>query len=83
METRANYVLIGAFTILASVGLLLFALWAAKFSSDRNWRQYQVIFNEPVTGLTEGGSVQYNGISVGTVDKLRLDTEDARRAAET
>ena len=79
METRANYVLIGAFTILASVGLLLFALWAAKFSSDRNWREYQVIFNEPVTGLTEGGSVQYNGISVGTVDKLRLDAEDARR----
>ncbi|GAB1408552.1 MlaD family protein [Thermomonas brevis] len=79
METRANYVLIGAFTILASVGLLLFALWAAKFSSDRNWRQYQVIFNEPVTGLTEGGSVQYNGISVGTVDKLRLDADDARR----
>ncbi len=79
METRANYVLIGTFTILASVGLLLFALWAAKFSSDRNWRQYKVIFNEPVTGLTEGGSVQYNGISVGTVDRLRLDTEDARR----
>ena len=79
METRANYVLIGAFTILASVGLLLFALWAAKFSSDRNWREYLVIFNEPVTGLTEGGSVQYNGISVGTVDKLRLDADDARR----
>ena len=79
METRANYVLIGAFTILATACLLLFALWAAKFSSDRNWREYQVIFNEPVTGLTEGGGVQYNGIAVGTVDKLRLDAEDARR----
>ena len=72
METRANYVLIGAFTILAAVCLLLFALWAAKFSSDRNWRQYEVVFTEPVTGLTEGGSVQYNGIGVGTVDKLSL-----------
>ena len=78
METRANHVLIGAFTLLASVCLLLFALWAAKFSSDRNWREYQVIFNEPVTGLTEGGSVQYNGISVGTVDRLSLDQRDAR-----
>ena len=62
METRANYVLIGGFTLLASVFLLLFALWAAKFSSDRNWREYQVIFTEPVTGLTEGGGVQYNEI---------------------
>lgn len=79
METRANYVLIGAFTILATVCLLIFGLWAAKFSTDRNWRQYQVIFTEPVTGLTEGGSVQYNGISVGTVDKLSLDSTDARK----
>ena len=79
METRANYVLIGGFTILASVFLLLFALWATKFSSDRSWRRYEVIFTEPVTGLTEGGSVQYNGIAVGTVDKLSLDPNDARK----
>ena len=79
METRANYVLIGGFTILASVLLLFFALWAAKFSSDRNWRQYEVIFTEPVTGLTEGGGVQYNGISVGTVDNLSLAPDDARK----
>ncbi|RZA15720.1 MAG: MCE family protein [Lysobacteraceae bacterium] len=79
METRANYVLIGAFTILATVCLLLFALWAAKYSSDRNWREYMVVFTEPVTGLTEGGSVQYNGISVGTVDRLSLAPDDARR----
>ena len=79
METRANDVLIGGFTLLASVFLLLFALWAAKFSSDRNWREYQVVFTEAVTGLTEGGSVQYNGISVGTVDKLTLAPDDARK----
>jgi phospholipid/cholesterol/gamma-HCH transport system substrate-binding protein len=79
METRANYVLIGAFTLLATACLLLFALWATKYSSDRTWRQYQVIFNEPVTGLTEGGGVQYNGISVGTVERLRLDPDDARK----
>jgi phospholipid/cholesterol/gamma-HCH transport system substrate-binding protein len=46
METRANYVLIGGFTLLASIFLLLFALWAAKFSSDRNWREYQVVFTK-------------------------------------
>lgn len=79
METRANYVLIGAFTLLTAVFLLLFTLWATKYSADRNWRQFQVIFSEPVTGLTEGGGVQYNGIAVGTVDKLRLDPDDARK----
>ena len=79
METKANYVLIGAFTIIASVFLLLFALWAAKYSSEKTWREYTVIFNEPVTGLSEGSSVQYNGISVGTVETLRLAPDDPRR----
>lgn len=79
METKANYVLIGAFTLIVSVGLLLFGLWAAKFASDRNWNRYEVIFNEAVTGLTEGSSVQYNGISVGTVERLRLDPRDPRK----
>ena len=79
METKANYVLIGAFTILVSLLLLLFALWAAKYSSEKSWQEYAVVFNEPVTGLSEGSSVQYNGISVGTVDTLRLAPDDPRR----
>jgi len=79
METRANYVLIGVFTLLMSAFLLLFGLWAAKYSSDRDWQFYDVVFDEAVTGLTEGGSVQYNGIGVGTVDDLRLDPKDPRR----
>ena len=78
METRANYVLIGAFTIGVAVFGLLFALWAAKFASDRSWQEYAVLFNEPVTGLTEGSSVQYNGIAVGTVQSLQLSPDDPR-----
>ncbi|MGH8084245.1 MAG: MlaD family protein [Lysobacter sp.] len=79
METKANYVLIGAFTIIVSLFLLLFALWAAKYSSEKSWQEYLVIFNEPVTGLSEGSSVQYNGISVGTVEHLSLAPDDPRR----
>jgi phospholipid/cholesterol/gamma-HCH transport system substrate-binding protein len=79
METRANYVLIGAFTLATAAFLLLFGLWAAKYSSDKDWRYYDVIFDEAVTGLTEGGSVQYNGISVGTVADLSLAPDDPRK----
>ncbi len=79
METKANYVLIGAFTILTAVLLLGFGLWAAKYSSEQGWQEYWVIFNEPVTGLTQGSSVQYNGISVGTVESLKLAPNDPRQ----
>jgi phospholipid/cholesterol/gamma-HCH transport system substrate-binding protein len=79
METKANYVLIGVFTLATAAFLLLFGLWAAKYSSDKDWRYYDVIFNESVTGLTEGGSVQYNGIGVGTVAQLSLAPDDPRK----
>jgi len=78
METRANYVLIGSFTLIISVCLLLFALWAAKYSASREWREFEVIFHEPVTGLSEGSSVLYNGLSVGTVSALALAPDDPR-----
>lgn len=79
METKANYVLIGAFTIGVTLFLLLFALWAAKYSSDRSWNEYHVVFREPVTGLTEGSSVHYNGIAIGTVEDLMLAPNDPRQ----
>ncbi|GAA4797525.1 MlaD family protein [Lysobacter hankyongensis] len=79
METRANYVMIGVFTLAAAAFMLLFGLWAAKYTSDKDWRYYDVIFDEAVTGLTEGGSVQYNGIGVGTVAQLSLAPDDPRK----
>jgi phospholipid/cholesterol/gamma-HCH transport system substrate-binding protein len=79
METRANHVLIGAFTILISILAVAFALWAANYSSSKQWDQYEVVFSEAVTGLGTGGIVQYNGINVGEVTKLRLDPKDPRK----
>ena len=79
METKANYVLIGVFTLLVSLGLLAFGLWAAKYSSDRTWTEYRVVFNEAVTGLSVGSPVQYNGIAVGSITDLSLAPDDPRK----
>lgn len=76
METKANHVLIGAFTLAVSAGLLLFALWASKYASESSWREYDVVFREAVTGLSVGGMVQYNGITVGSVRDLSLAPDD-------
>jgi phospholipid/cholesterol/gamma-HCH transport system substrate-binding protein len=79
METKANYVLIGAFTLIIAASLLLFGLWAAKYSSERSWQDYQVVFREAVTGLSVGSPVQYNGIAVGSITKLSLAPNDPRQ----
>jgi len=79
METRANYVLVGLFTLITALGLLGFGLWAAKYSSDRTWQNYRIIFNEAVTGLSQGSTVLYNGLAVGSVTNLALDVNDPRQ----
>ena len=79
METRANHVLIGLFTILVTLFGVFFALWAANYASNRDWDEYDVIFTEAVTGLGTGGIVQYNGINVGEVRRLSLDPQDPRK----
>ncbi|GMU44031.1 MAG: MCE family protein [Xanthomonadales bacterium] len=79
METRAHHVLIGAFVLLTLVGALLFALWVAKAKLDAEFDEYDVVFQETVTGLTRGAAVNFNGIQVGEVRALKLDRSDASR----
>ncbi|AIL59359.1 MlaD family protein [Pseudomonas alkylphenolica] len=79
METRAHHVLIGLVTVIVVTGAMLFGLWLTKSSVDSTFKDYQVVFNEAVSGLSRGSSVQYNGIKVGDVTSLRLDPKDPRR----
>lgn len=79
METRAHHILIGLFTVIAIGSALLFALWLGKSRVDSEFKLYDVIFNEPVSGLSVGSHVQYSGIAVGDVADLSLDPQDPRR----
>jgi len=76
LETRAHHVVIGAFALAVLILGMAFALWIGKSTLDRQWQDYVIVFNESVTGLTVGGSVQYNGIQVGEVRRLSLDPQD-------
>lgn len=75
METKANYILIGAFTLVGILGGFGFLLWLAKVEVDRQYAYYEVLF-ENVSGLGEAGDVRYNGLQVGQVVGLALDPQD-------
>ncbi|WP_170464643.1 MlaD family protein [Ruegeria arenilitoris] len=75
METRANYILIGAFTIAGILGALGFFLWLAKFEVSRQYAYYDVLFDN-VSGLSAAGGVSFNGLPVGQVISLNLDDDD-------
>lgn len=79
METRAHHVLIGLFTVLVVGAALMFALWLGKSDADRQFETYDIVFHEAVSGLSKGGTVEFNGIKIGDVVSLSLDPDDARR----
>jgi len=83
METKANYVAIGAFTFTIAVAAVMFGLFAAKYASDSAWNNYQILFDESVIGLTDGSPVLYNGVNVGRVTDLDLNPADVRQVLVT
>jgi phospholipid/cholesterol/gamma-HCH transport system substrate-binding protein len=73
METRANYVLIGSFTLAVIAAAIGFVLWFQSLHNTKQRSPLRVVFEGPAAGLRNGGSVNFNGIRVGEVVSVKLD----------
>ena len=73
METRANYVLIGSFTLAVIAAAFGFVLWFQSLHTTKLRSPLLVIFEGPAAGLRNGASVNFNGIRVGEVVSVKLD----------
>lgn len=76
MERNANYALVGLISTVLLIGLIAFSLWLAAFKFGQAYDHYDIAFEGPVRGLSLGGEVHFNGIKVGTVTGISLDTVD-------
>src|SRR5690349_5654377 len=83
METKANYVAVGAFVLACVIGIVVALLWLAGFQYSREYATYKTHFDGPVTGLGEGTTVRYNGIDVGRVKALDFDPKNPSRVVAT
>lgn len=80
METRANYALIGVFTLLVMAAGFAFVYWLqATGHSSAGTRAYKVVFTGSISGLGRGGWVLFNGVRVGEVKDIDLDPHDPSR----
>jgi phospholipid/cholesterol/gamma-HCH transport system substrate-binding protein len=79
METRANFVLIGAFTLAVIVGAFMFVLWYSGLTRISANKTYEVVFTGSVSGLSRGGAVLFDGIKIGEVTDIAFVPEDPRR----
>ncbi|HET7317450.1 MAG TPA: MlaD family protein [Sphingomicrobium sp.] len=71
METRSNYIMVGAVTLAILVGLLVFVVWLAGLSNKES-KCYDIYFTEAVGGLNKGSNVTFSGVPVGTITKISL-----------
>src|SRR5258708_34420664 len=65
METRANYVLIGLFTLAVIASAFGFVLWVQSLHTAKARIPLRIVFEGPAAGLRNGGNVNSNGIRVG------------------
>jgi phospholipid/cholesterol/gamma-HCH transport system substrate-binding protein len=78
METKANYVVTGLFTLAVIVSAFGFIFWFER-SGGGEQAAYRVVFDGSVAGLRTGADVSFNGIRVGEVAGLSLDPSDPRK----
>ena len=71
METRSNYVMVGAVTVALLAGVLLFIVWLAGLSNKQT-KCYDIYFSQGVGGLNKGSNVSFSGVPVGQVSKISL-----------
>ncbi|HWG78516.1 MAG TPA: MlaD family protein [Stellaceae bacterium] len=83
METRANYTLIGLFTLVVIAGAFGFIYWFQGSGGGGNRGYYQIAFDGSVNGLRTGSAVMFNGIRVGEVRGLSLDPKHSQQVLVT
>ncbi|MGB3272250.1 MAG: MlaD family protein [Xanthobacteraceae bacterium] len=79
METRAPFVVVGAFVLAAIVAVFGFVYWLHNSGGIGPRTTYRVQFDGAVPGLLVGAAVLFNGIRVGEVTDLALAPDHPRR----
>ncbi|MCK9918417.1 ABC-type transport auxiliary lipoprotein family protein [Microbacteriaceae bacterium K1510] len=83
MENTARYTLIGVFTLACLFGAFAFIYWIKNVGGFGERSIYTIRFEQPVSGLTEGASVLFNGIRAGAVSRIALDPDEPKRVTAT
>jgi phospholipid/cholesterol/gamma-HCH transport system substrate-binding protein len=78
METRANFALVGLFTLAVLGAAFGFVSWFSGLGGSSDRREVRIVFSGSVTGLTRGSSVLFNGLRVGEVKDIQLFPDDPR-----
>lgn len=80
METKANYVAVGIFTVLAVLAAFAFVYWTAAVGDRGQGAALRVRIPGSASGLGRGSAVLFNGIKVGDVRRVYIDPNNPNAA---
>ena len=75
MNNNRKYLAVGTFVIVATTIAVGVWLWFSA-NSRQSYNVYLAVFTEPVDGVSTNSVVKYNGVEVGKVKKIELDSEN-------
>jgi phospholipid/cholesterol/gamma-HCH transport system substrate-binding protein len=74
-KENRQYLLVGLFVIVTTS--VLVGVWLWFLSNDRqSYNTFLAVFTEPTDGITTNSIVKYNGVEVGKVKAINLDTSN-------
>ncbi len=79
MDTKVNYIVVGLFMTILTLGIIGSTIWLAGVHSTKKYNTYVTYMNEAVTGLSEKAPVKFNGVEVGFVDKVGLNKNNPQQ----
>ena len=76
METRANYVIVGIFTLVAVLAAFGFVYWTASVGDRGETAELRIRIPGSASGLSRGSAVLFNGVRIGDVRRIYIDVND-------
>ncbi|TWG49576.1 MlaD family protein [Aminobacter sp. J44] len=76
METRANYVIVGIFTLVAVLAAFAFVYWTSGVGDRGETVILRFRIHGSASGLARGSMVLFNGVKVGDVSRVYIDVNN-------
>lgn len=73
METRANYVIVGIFTLVTVLAAFAFVYWTSGLGDRVETSTVRFRIPGSASGLSRGSAVLFNGIKVGDITRVYID----------
>ncbi|OJF93417.1 MlaD family protein [Pararhizobium antarcticum] len=78
METKANYAIVGFFTVMVIAAAFGFVYWMSQYGRSGEMVELVISIPGSANGLSVGSPVRFNGIPVGSVRNLAINSNDPR-----